>query len=1179
MTASSYRHETKCSSCTVFLPLQAFNAAACEADGCPKLLCFGCLGLPRNATPEAVEACPPFWCRRHAPRPTRARRALSVVATLRRNASSSSEDDGGAPDSASCALASANADAPPPTAPLVAVPARFTARRSASRPAAAAIQLADGPAPLMNGFAVGVDLGRLRATVLAMTPARAWEWADHSLGLSSASPRRHLPGSGTGAHGSTYSRRLAAAAALIILDLAAEGEPAAQIISLSLPRIILRRDCEIPGQVHALSVDALPLPTAPVVSAAPDPTRAWCQRLLRAHASNDARRTCQLALEGPDDNCIPAAEAAAALSKLFPHKVAGELPLGSEAALWRDLSKAHVQAAPSPVVTARGLVQWARRHKTKAADAGGWTGQLVVELHTTEPLTADALARFWSLPLERFLDPRARNFAFRDNNGTLLRREGKDPRPISAPNLPRKVISAIDARRARPAAAAFCESRDQLGLSRGGALLAYSILPRVVVDLGGTTCAADNAMSYQSFTRQGLLDGARALLASPVAALNHPEATTAYARLMSTCVFDSASLPQRTSTTFHRIGETRVSHALAQGCSSSPTAEAVTLAAAPPPPVFPRAIRLCAHDDSQASGLPGCDIDAFAPPPAWGGAAYNTTKSVAVGPRANILVDRGYAARAASHATVFGAPVGDVDAWALEVWAPRFRTVMTNLQRAFECDAEAAIVAAHAIRGPGASASHWLRCAPVPPGSAASALLAQVDAEWVRLWLHFGTRGAPAVLNADDMARCWQRVYGTGPACLSHVAASESAESQFAAGRADAWPCLSAWAARIDLPWATLARALGTPPSVANAPQATTASVARHFNASAAATADAYRLRTLASAAALTPSAAINGHGQRLGCGAVSSIHSTANRHPNLWIAALGSSSSSSVTAGSVAPDGMSDHASLIVAYIFGLPVWGALSMQSRPTHCRHCLAAAPASSLEPVPLLVNNAPPLPQPDPDPPHSAAAEPAGSQPKQQKFSTRQQLDDFGDHIAACNRSGILAGGKWRHDSIIRSLAVVSAEAGREGKYHDGPIFKFGPQQRPADLIQRASNAARYPSGEAIDGTFGLRCVSSADSRENEKCDKFADQLALNQHLAFRPFGATTDGDIGPQANSVIADWCRSLAAQNAALKLPPGDGRGEVLTGVARAFTRAMIFQALSWKSFDRGGPRGPRFRV
>ena len=49
--------------------------------------------------------------------------------------------------------------------------------------------------------------------------------------------------------------------------------------------------------------------------------------------------------------------------------------------------------------------------------------------------------------------------------------------------------------------------------------------------------------------------------------------------------------------------------------------------------------------------------------------------------------------------------------------------------------------------------------------------------------------------------------------------------------------------------------------------------------------------------------------------------------------------------------------------------------------------------------------------------------------------------------------------------------------------------------------------------------------------------------------------------------------------NAALKIPPGDSKGEVLAGVARAFTRAMIFQAVSWKNFDRGGPRGPRFRI
>jgi hypothetical protein len=994
-----------------------------------------------------------------------------------------------------------------------------------------------------------VDLASLRDTVLSMSPSRAWEWVESAAVAAPGAPRRFLPGSSAvDRDAASYGRRLAAAAILIILTLAADGEPAAQILALSLPRVLLRRGTEIPGQIFALARDEPPMPSGLAGDCAdpppdPDPVRSWCVRLARAQEEGNVRRIFELALDGPETASLSLAEASPALDKLFPHKLAGEIPDGGEAAEWSSAAAAHIAAAPSPAVSARDVLVWARTHRLKAADAGGWCGQVLVDLHATEPTIVDALARFWSLPPDRIPDARARAFAFRHNNGTLLPRPGKDPRPISAPNVPRKVLSACDARRAREASGAYCEARGQVGLSHGGALLAYSIFPRLVVALGGTTCSADNSMSFQSFTRQGLLDGARAFLRSPEAALHSPESAAAFARLMDVCVFDSERLRlPRTSTSFARLHTSRTSHALAQGCSSSPTAEAVTLASAPPPQPFPLALRKAAHDDSQASGLPGCPLEAFAPPPSWGGAVYNTAKCVAVGSASAALVARGYASTAAPYSSVFGAPVGDADGWVCDVWAPKFRRVLSNLRTASAVDTEAAISAAHALRGPGGFAAHWLRTTPVPPGSAAEATLAAIDLEWVMLWLSFGTNGSAATtasLQADDVIACWDRVFGSGGACLGHASACWSSANCFAAGRRAAWPTISRWAVEMGADWRTFARSLGAPAEALGV-SATTNSVGALFAAEAARTLDAYCAATRAAADRIhtRPASAV------LGRGAQSSPQSRAARHPNLWIHALGGSLCPLVpSGGGFSPDGLRDRAGLAVAFIFGLPIWDALRTP-RPTSCAHCLAPAtadsPASSLPSVSL-----PAEPSPRALAPHGA----------------RSVLDNHGHHIAVCDRSGVLAGCKYRHDAIARDQAVVSNASGMGGQYHDGPIFRFGRKQRPADFLQKHP---RYPRGEAVDITVGLAEVNCAAQREADKVKKFACQLSIHPELGFRPFGASTDGDIGPCANSLVVDWSRLLGRRRTDLRLPVASPHSVIVTAVARAFARAMIFQAVQW---------------
>ena len=1167
--------QKKCARCRRHVP-QSVNAVVCSgAETCAAILCSTCFRQEHKILASVdlqSTSLPDFYCNLHLKSAVLypATAILSQMTTspvLHRSVSNPASSAALRRGGAAAAGQACTSLSPSPTSTELAAVPRRTARRAAS--ASVSSNAAHGL--LAAGFP-SPDIAQLHSTVTNMTPARAWEWVSASTNASRTAPRRFLPGNVPSATTSaTFSRRLATSACLIILQLACDRHPAAQILALHLPRVLLRRSTEVPGQVHSLATDSLP--SLPPVSDNHRPTNAllaWCFRLRRAQDSGDARRVVQIILEGPDASVIAPASVAGTLDKLFPHKINGEVAGGDEPTAWATLAASHIATAPSEIVSQKDLLRWARRHRVKAPDAGGWTGQLVLDLHATDAATSSALARFCSLPAADIIDGRARDFALRTNNGTLLPREGKDPRPISAPNLLRRIRTSCDSRRCRPAANAFCEDRGQLGLSRGPAQIAYPLFARLVVSLGGTTTSADNRASFQNFTRQGILDGASTFLSSAAATKMHPESATSYARMLNDVFFDSPTLPRRTVTHFHALHEQRVSHALAQGCASSTTAEAVTIASAPPVKIGKLALRKFCHDDSQVSGMPGCPVDAFAPPPAWGGAEFNADKSIAVGPLGPSLVQLGYASAHATFSTVFGCPVGDTDAWVEDYWAAKYRAIISNLRRAFSVDAEAAILAANILGGPGGAAAHWLRSTNVPRNSAAWRTLATVDMEWVRLLLYMATSCPDSNIDKDDyiscltdsdVACCFDRVYGTGSSsCLGHISATLSAHSRFAAGRAESWPIISRWCAEAGTNWRDFARALGADSVTLLRASCTSDHIGVAFSRVSAAAANSYKACTDAAATRVA-----SYRSSTIGIGAQQCTHSKANAHPNLIASALRKSSQHSQLLqhrGGLAPEGMEKHAGLALALFFGLPVWGALDLP-RPTHCRHCLA--PAAEV-----------PDSQSALTPRHnsSGAIRLRGAALKPPKIALRGILDDFGRHIHACSASGPLAGAQWRHNLFVRDIAAISAASGCEGRYHDTPIFDFGPKQRPADMLERAEQPSRHPEGLAIDVTIGAPEARSAPDREADKRIKFRDQLRMNTRLSFAPFGITVDGDVGPEAHARIARWARTLATRCAALHVPPGDPLTEVTSEVSRAFTRALISQLVHWKQYQL--PRGRR---
>ena len=984
------------------------------------------------------------------------------------------------------------------------------------------------------------DTTALVAAIAALTPHSAWEWVSACCNAQPGPPRRYLPG-GVSRTGPPFARRAAVATAAIVLQAAVDGSPAAQILSLYLPRVFFRRGVEIPAQVADFVAGRRPPPSS-TTRTPPDAAlrlRQWCARLARAQDAGDFRSAARILETGPEDTAWPEASKDDWLARLFPHQPDGEV--ADEAERWRDAAAGLAAAAPYPALSAKDVVRWARARRAKAADHGGWSGQVILDLCSSDlhAGVATLLARLWGAPPSAWVDAGARAAAFRSATGILLRQAGKDkPRPIAAPSIPRRIMSAVDARRARPLADAYCVARGQVGLSYGGPLAAYSVFPRLVVALGGTTCSADNTSSFQTFTRRGLVDGLTAALTSAEAAA-HPEAAASLARLMSHYVMDAPGLP-RTATSFV-CGRTAVSHALAQGCSSSPTAEALVLASAPQLVQPVGSIRRCAHDDSQASIMPDADITGLAVPPPWGGARYNVAKSVAVGPRAAEAVANGFAATAATHASVFGAPVGDVAGWAREVWLPRWLRTCANLRRAAETAPDTAVLAANMLRGPGTSASHWLRLAPCD--DATREVLVEADSEWVCLWLEFaGYRDGAAI--SDEMAvRCADRLFGAGSDCFGHLSAADVADARYWAGAALAWPTVAAWAADLRSPAATpdtMARAMGVPSGVVepamahNDPDRLVGIISAWLRSRATLEDERLTLRRNERREHIASGVASCDHGAHASASAVS------DGSPNLLLAAL--RDSAWALAGPLSADGAG--APIIVARIFGLPVWPALAVPP-PSQCRRCNASAYSCPCEAG---------------GPTRETATTATAALPPRPRL--RADLDPHGDHFTACLKAGPAAGAKWRHDNFARDLAKISCAVGRGGQYHDGPVFDFGRRRRPADIMEEGNLC--------IDLTIGARQVQTAAGREAEKTAKYADQMRVHPDLRFSPFAVDLDGEVGPAAASILSGWSRALATIRRRAGVPTGDPTADVAVAVGRAFTRGLIAQAVAWLGQTRG---------
>ncbi len=607
--------------------------------------------------------------------------------------------------------------------------------------------------------------------------------------------RRFLPGGAA-------ARQFAATIVTETAVAAHQGHPAAQALLTYLPRILFSRGRTIASQLDDLKAGVIPDAHAP--SRTVDPMTVRIERLSAAVVCGDLRSINRL-LEDDGGPAITPAARHAVLEEKFPYKPDGELSGGPAAeAAWIDKWRARCGGSYKPLLSQRELLRWARSRRDKAADAGGWSGRLILELHSTDPAASKALAAAWD-GSPTWSHRGAAAAAWRLLRGSLIPKHPL-PRPIATASVPRRAWGGAALARVRAAANAFCLKRNQFGLSDAGGQAAYVLGAKVVLGLGGDLAVDDKTNSYHELHRSAIFRGAGAFLHSL-----DPEERARSGRLLveilaravagPPALDASASLP---STSHHalprsvyRLGAdaSRTLHALAQGSTESSLLEALTYASSDYRPLS-RAFRATFHDDGYLAALPSLSADVFRRPPASDGSRVAESKDKVVGPRALDIAAKGFARHHVSSLLIAGVPVGELED-GLRLVNQRFLRKVAALRRIGEVDPVLAVSAAFAVGGPAGLFNHIMRT--THPCPVFRRFLADADDIWVELILDL--LDIPPPLRTT---RTKSVVAGRIPGLAAPLAGRRYAE-----GVRDAAPHLAALLATAGIPfdgavWAAL---------------------------------------------------------------------------------------------------------------------------------------------------------------------------------------------------------------------------------------------------------------------------------------------------------------------------------------------------------------------------------------
>ena len=959
------------------------------------------------------------------------------------------------------------------------------------------------------------------AAIRTAPEQRAWALVER---WARAPIRKFVPGIRAGSHPS-YEARVATHLALAILREASPPTAAntvAQILAAFLPRVFLRKGEPPTAQVRiacdVLEGTLIPAPPPPAPTAPPlecSEARA-ARRVATAAAANDAKGV-RAALEAGALPPVPPAALAAARQTLYPP------PSGQyddEEDRWRTL-RASVPR-PDPV-TGDEVRKWVYSHRGKSGDLLGWSPRLLADMNNIDREVADAFAALISYPISAY-HTRVAAELWRTNAGTLLPQPEKpEPRPLSAPSIARRVLSATMARRARQAVARYCGDRGHVGMSHGGELAAYAMWPAVVSRAGGAVHIGDRSKSYQTFSRRALLDSTNSFVQAMKA--SDPSAVAAYIAMCDTCIFDSAGVP-RTVTRF-ADGTQATSHALAQGCSSSPSVQSVCLAAvfpSPPPPdatADPAArrrapVRRGAHDDLWITSLEPEPAAMALPVSQHIGGAYNPNKDRWVGARAEEAKAAGVTADNAqcAHATVFGAPCGDERAWAETQLMKRFRRILDGVRETARFDADAAVAAAHVLGGPGRFMAYQLSY--LRPSEWVKSRCRYMDEQWAVLLVSLA-RARP-----EDLDPAY--VFASHPTCLGHYSAAAAQPALYWENVRRAAPALLRLADAAGMSQAELCRQVGVDDSddlVGSA--ATLAATLRTADRQAAAGA----------APANTTATASWPGGQ---------AHPNDPETRNVWIDAL-TPPPAELTTEQMAQPGARVFA---LARALAVPVWGALDIENPPQACPGCNAPRCADTGRTRPFVSGG-----------PSSI---------------NTGILDDFGEHLLGCPRIGPTGCINQRHNTWAKHMATVSFACGRGGQRHDRPVFECADGRRPADFMEDTVPAA--PAGNACDTTAGHRAVRRAEDRGKKKDELYAAPLAAHPMMTFCACAVDYSGDMCSSMDNLLRKWSTSLSARRLYSRAPRGAPLPEVRAAAALAFVAPMTSHVRRARARHLGIRRG-----
>ena len=853
--------------------------------------------------------------------------------------------------------------------------------------------------------------------------------------------RHRLRGRGTRDGGTSAGSLLPAAAVAQLARLATAGSRTAELLLLYAPRLFMRKGSSIDTQLAAL-IDRASF-TQKHDTPRHDCMRSWAASLEAALEDGNLKKLSAVVERGPRVADITYAQAD--VHDYFPDVT----QFADEEARWNAL-RAEI-ASQRRGFTSTDLRKWAATHRTSSGGSTGWTGALISQMFAADASVGAQISALWSRAPVDWNMAETADDALRLTDGWPIPKGDGQIRFLAAPQFVRRVSSAVLMSRARPLAERYCREHGQYGLSGEQYMLSYSLLPLLTLTCGGTVVVADRSKSFQTFRRDAVFHAVQDVVKRRL-----PSEDDAAAALVDACIelyADNDTLT-RTSVRFRELGEEYFVEGLAQGCSLSPTLEAITLAwlQSQSHARVNGTVRRAAHDDlvltAQAGvspltlKLPDCNIV---------GGAYNASKSAAFGSGAAHLVAAGQASScSAKVGTIWGRPLGSLSAWFDTVWMPRFRKRCAHIRTLAVADAAVAIWCAHAMRGPGSMCNHVLRG--IPPamlegddvgGDAVRATLRTADTEWIQLIIELtGTDVAHA--QPSDIRRIRDVVFGR---TLGHISADAIATAAATAGLATAFRALAAVASENKLDMTPWAKPLGIPLLAAPGPDGITRAT---ITTIAGALTDAATSAKTAYEAALAGDANADGAYGNDVC---------------LWVEALtapGPLHAAIKSAGGPlgVPALRSAAVQFALARIVGVPVWQALGgvvpidRVASATACGLCQAASSTNAVAHVhrtsALDGNTAS----------HACTLSPShGCNGPIASYRPRARFDTTGDHIGACARVSRAANNKTRHDMFVRGVVGLAIECGICAEYHDRPVFQTdalpaaqSDRRRPADWME-------------------------------------------------------------------------------------------------------------------------------